>query len=198
MLHFAHCARMAGFPVAGICASSSRHVRHRADSSMARWVCSKVTIGASSSSSSSWSRLCVRAPGLLPTGAIRADCIKTRDHFKETRCAPAKKLRARLLNTHTHTLSSLSESPAAWLTLTGDRTCSVGPCPSLRSCSLLLARSAPPPHAVQTVGATAGTGGERGGEKRRTGPLLCSSWAVELQGKPGADLQQSADRSPVC
>lgn len=79
VLHFPHSGQTAGFPVAGICSSASQNVRDRTNSSMTRALFK--------SNDRYPLPPLVRAPWLLPTGALRRDCIK-KDHFKETRCAP--------------------------------------------------------------------------------------------------------------
>lgn len=84
MLHFLpHSGQMEGFPVAGIC--SSQHVRDRTNSSMARGL-----FKSKDRYFPPFPPPLVRAPRLLPTGALRLDCIK-KDHFKEMRPSLAPK-----------------------------------------------------------------------------------------------------------
>lgn len=72
-----------GFPVEAI--GSGQYVRDRTDISMTKDLFKKSGSSDFPPSPPPSSLLC--APGLLPRGAPRPDCIKKRDHFKETRCA---------------------------------------------------------------------------------------------------------------
>ncbi|KAI4810152.1 hypothetical protein KUCAC02_018998, partial [Chaenocephalus aceratus] len=81
MLYFLHWGQMVGFPVAGICSSSSQKVRDRTNSSMSKGLFKSNDRYSPPPSSCA----CSQAPS--DTSAIRVDCIK-KDHFKETRCAP--------------------------------------------------------------------------------------------------------------
>lgn len=131
----------------------------------------------------------VRALRLLPTGALRRVCTKKRDHFKETRCTPVS---AQNETPSPSPRQSVWESPAVCCTDTTQR----GIIIRLRLAfgALPAVPSAPHPHAVQTVGATAGL--EANKAKRNGAPVPCSAAAGcgRQHAKRGADHWRATDR----
>ena len=135
----------------------------------------------------------VRAPWLLPTGALRLEWIKKKKKKKKRKEEKKKKKKRALQGDEMRpSVSPRNETPSTSSTLSslvwdvsglvGDPGSQIQPgegwCDfsSLAFGALPVVPPAPHPHAAQTVGATTGLEANKAKERRRTGPLLCSSW----------------------
>lgn len=129
----------------------------------------------------------VHAPRLLPTGALRIDCIK-KGSLQGDGDAPQSRLKKSNSELCSRTDKSFLKSPAVGFADKARRGL-IGLLQAGFQCVPSVVPSAPHPHAVQTVRATAGL--EANKARRNGAPVPCSAaagcWGQHA--KPGADRQ---------